>query len=343
MFYIIIDSIFSAIQKESLWQIVGGIAGLVALYFVYKQLHQQKIIEAFRFINEQIERFYNGENCFEKAKFAKVRLRYGNDTSLTYLVDEHAESVCDTLETFGLLSKQKVIPDYIMWCEFAHEVLHWWPILADSIKRIREDNDDKSLYIEFEFLYNRILKFETDYQRKIASKSYRLPTEADLKDFLIGEMGINYTQKVNRSDLITLTEIDRLSFNKYDKYELADFRDLYNNHSEGLYKILYCNVEIIGYYAFYLESSDVCYVDSIAVEPSSRRLGIASKVINLIVFRAKELGCKKIKLHVDINNLVAIAFYESCEFKAISIESKFYDSGNDAMIMEYKISDEAST
>lgn len=332
MSYIIIDSIFSAIQTELLWQIVGGIAGLIGLYFVYKQLHQQKIIEAFRFIKEQRENFYADKICFEKAQFAKVKLRYGNDA---LLIDKYAESVCDALEFFGLLCKQKVIPDYIMWSEFAYEILHWWPILADSIKRIRERDNDQSLYIEFEFLYNRILRFETNYQSSI---THSLPTEADLKDFLVSEMGINYNQKVKKSDLITLTEIDRLSFNKYDKYNLADFRDLYNNHSEGFYKILYCNVEIIGYYAFYLESSDVCYIDSIAIEPSFRRLGIASEIIKLIVFRAMELGCKKVRQHVDVNNLVAIAFYESCEFKTIYMESKYYDSGNDAAIMEYEIS-----
>jgi len=59
------------------------------------------------------------------------------------------------------------------------------------------------------------------------------------------------------------------------------------------------------------------YVDSLAVKPAFRRMGIASALLKATQKRAKEMGIGKVGLLVDTGNPVGEALYASVGFKFV--------------------------
>ncbi len=334
MFSPILSIVLSIVKTDMFWRFLAGLVVLVALYFFYRQVYQQKLIAAFRFVSKISEDFYNKNNGKNKSLFAKVKLRYKDDLEL---IDNHGTPICDIFEELGLLFKKKVIPNYIMWTYFSTEILYWWTILKDTVFRIRKQENDLSIYIEFEYLYNRIYKLENRYRKKLLKQKITLPDSKKLEKFLKEELSISYDNKIERHDFITLTELDRLSFNEFDRYKNSDFKEAYDDHSEGFFKIQAYNEKIIGYYIFHLETPEVCYIQSIAIEPSYRGLGISKEALKRIKFRAKDLGCKKITLHVDEQNYSAIKLYTGFGFVQTGVEKNYYDSKDNALVLEYNL------
>ena len=70
---------------------------------------------------------------------------------------------------------------------------------------------------------------------------------------------------------------------------------------------------------------DEYYIDALAVDPSSQGRGYAKQLIAAAESRARELGCDKIALNVDLTNEDARALYAKLGFladKEISIHRK---------------------
>lgn len=79
---------------------------------------------------------------------------------------------------------------------------------------------------------------------------------------------------------------------------------------------IYCNFE-------------TAFISSFAIKPAFMRMKIGSTMMRQAICRAKELECKKVRLEVYQDNLVALEFYEKCGFSKIK-------QNEDWITMEYK-------
>jgi len=95
---------------------------------------------------------------------------------------------------------------------------------------------------------------------------------------------------------------------------------------------------IQGYLCFWI-LSDECHILNLAVHPSCRRKGVASRLIgNLldVCSRKRILACH---LEVRASNQVARSLYGKFGFQHEGVRKKYYsDTGEDALIMKRRIS-----
>jgi len=93
-----------------------------------------------------------------------------------------------------------------------------------------------------------------------------------------------------------------------------------------------------GYLCFWI-LSDECHILNLAVHPSCRRQGVATRLMDnlLDVCRLKKiLACH---LEVRASNLIARALYRKFGFRRQGLRKQYYsDTGEDAVIMKRRIS-----
>jgi len=73
-------------------------------------------------------------------------------------------------------------------------------------------------------------------------------------------------------------------------------------------------------------------LDYIIVDDNYRRLGIASKLMDYLVYYAKNNSVSNITLEVNENNTSAINLYKKYKFKLVSRRENYYKD-NDAILM----------
>ena len=75
-------------------------------------------------------------------------------------------------------------------------------------------------------------------------------------------------------------------------------------------------------------------ITNIAVNPSYRKQGIASRLLEKLFEVCKENNCTEITLEVRTSNIAAQNLYKKFNFKEEGIRKKYYsDNGEDAIIM----------
>lgn len=82
---------------------------------------------------------------------------------------------------------------------------------------------------------------------------------------------------------------------------------------------------------------DVADLERIAVLPFARRRGIAGELLEQLIEAAGGHGAERMLLEVAADNEAAIGLYESYGFAAISTRKGYYPDGNDAQIMERRV------
>lgn len=90
---------------------------------------------------------------------------------------------------------------------------------------------------------------------------------------------------------------------------------------------------IVGLINFWI-LFDQAHLNQIAVHPSYRKNKIGTTLLQDALMRMKQADAVKVTLEVRTQNTIAIRFYESFGFKHLLIKSKYYDNGDDALLME---------
>lgn len=89
---------------------------------------------------------------------------------------------------------------------------------------------------------------------------------------------------------------------------------------------------VIGYagaiYAF--DSADVALV---AVSPKRRRLGYGASLLKSLLKKLEKLGVKNVFLEVRVTNESAKNLYKKMGFSTVGIRKKYYENGEDALVM----------
>lgn len=93
---------------------------------------------------------------------------------------------------------------------------------------------------------------------------------------------------------------------------------------------------ILGYIAG-ITSWREGHIVSLAVLPNWRRKGIASQLVEELYRIFRKYGKKRVKLEVRLSNKAAIALYENLGFERRKIVKKYYEDGEDAVMMKKRL------
>ena len=81
--------------------------------------------------------------------------------------------------------------------------------------------------------------------------------------------------------------------------------------------------KIVGYACVRImyEEAQIC---NVAVLPAHRRKGIATQLLETVAKFAKESGCERCELEVNVANSPAVELYRKCGYKEEGIRKNFY-------------------
>jgi ribosomal-protein-alanine N-acetyltransferase len=94
----------------------------------------------------------------------------------------------------------------------------------------------------------------------------------------------------------------------------------------------------IGYAVLQL-SGEEGYLSNIVIHPIFRGLGLGRDLLDWMIEEGVKRGMDRLVLEVREGNSVAIALYRSKGFKEIGKRPRMYSDGEDALVMEFKVTD----
>ncbi len=112
--------------------------------------------------------------------------------------------------------------------------------------------------------------------------------------------------------------------------EEAFRRDLRN--PAALYLILRMDGKIVGYAGGWF-IVDEFHITNIAVEPEYQQQGFGRRLLHRLLATARERGMRRATLEVRANNTPAQNLYKKFGFRPVGIRKRYYDDGEDALIM----------
>ncbi|MSO43238.1 MAG: ribosomal-protein-alanine N-acetyltransferase [Candidatus Planktophila sp.] len=99
------------------------------------------------------------------------------------------------------------------------------------------------------------------------------------------------------------------------------------------------NNQIIGYAAVMVPAPGVeADVLTVGVLPGHRKAGIGTAFMEQLENWASEKESNAMMLEVGVDNIGAIALYESLGYSTISVRSNYYGAGLDALVMRKELS-----
>ena len=106
---------------------------------------------------------------------------------------------------------------------------------------------------------------------------------------------------------------------------------------ESIFLVAEAGGEICGYIGCYYVL-DEGYITNVAVSESFRRRGIAKKLIEELILRARKLELSFVTLEVRSKNEPAISLYKGLGFCDVGLRPRFYhDPDDDARLMTFYI------
>ena len=97
-----------------------------------------------------------------------------------------------------------------------------------------------------------------------------------------------------------------------------------------------CNGENVGFITA-THVQDFADIESVFINPSYRKSGIAKKLLLELEKELKSKGVESVLLEVRLSNTPAISLYKGCDFKEISTRKKYYADGEDALVLKKEL------
>ena len=133
------------------------------------------------------------------------------------------------------------------------------------------------------------------------------------------------------ADLVRIAAIEALTF-PIDAYPKSEFRRLYSEHP-GEFFVAELGDKVVGYVAGSVKD-DTGEIESIAVDPRCRQLGIGRMLAERLIARFAETGLRNCFLQVRTTNAKAIDLYRRLGFRIVGTVEGYYEDGADAFVME---------
>jgi [ribosomal protein S18]-alanine N-acetyltransferase len=132
-------------------------------------------------------------------------------------------------------------------------------------------------------------------------------------------------------DVDTVVELEKRIFSSPWSAEL--FRYEVENSSKTIYLVAEEDGNLTGYMGAQLYGKEV-HVTNMAVQPETRRSGLATALLLECIRRALERDARWLTLEVRRGNEEAQCFYRGFGFEEMGLRHAYYtDSGEDAIIM----------
>jgi len=146
------------------------------------------------------------------------------------------------------------------------------------------------------------------------------------------------------ADFTALYAVEELCFDAPFRFSRALMRKLIVNPNSATWiaegklaeeDIAEQNKELVGFAIVdwaTVPKGTVAYIQTIEVNPASRRQGIAGELLRLSEVSAQVVGATAIWLHVDVENIAAMHLYESRGYARKAREEHFYARNRAAFI-----------
>ena len=133
------------------------------------------------------------------------------------------------------------------------------------------------------------------------------------------------------SDLPQVLEIEQASFPLPWKGEFF-LTELHHPH--GWLWVAEKDGTIVGYLCgwFVADEGEILRV---AVHPSSRRCGFGKVLLEEAIVIAGQRGVRTLHLEVRVSNRAAITLYNLCGFHEVGSRRRYYENGEDALLMTW--------
>ena len=138
-------------------------------------------------------------------------------------------------------------------------------------------------------------------------------------------------------DLSRVMEIENLSFSS--PWSRPSFLQELNNPISRA-RVAESEGQVTGYLCCWYVADEV-HTLNLAVHPDYRRLGIARRLMEEVLLKAGAEGIKTVNLEVRRGNLPAISLYRRLGFCRVGVRRRYYDNGEDALLMVCFLRDSA--
>ncbi|HTA23233.1 MAG TPA: ribosomal protein S18-alanine N-acetyltransferase [Terriglobales bacterium] len=315
-------------KSEVFWTALTAIGSVSALFLIYTQIRDARLISAYNFLRQEDDRFNSKAMKSTRTQLAMMLLQTPEYYSHMVIP---ASEVLDFYENLGLMVAKKLAPIDFLWTTQCYTILRHHAVLASYVDWLRARSGDATLYDGAEFLYQKMLEFD---EKKTKTKTRAdLKRTEELRSFLRWELNLKI-RPFSAIDIDRIMEIEQLSFT-VDAYPKERFEELYEKYSDGFY-VAEIQESLVGYIAG-VTAGVHGKVDSMAVAPNYRRLGIGAMMLEFIMRRFTIRGLCDCDLEVRKTNTEAIRLYQKMGFVVSGEIKSFYVDGADATVMKRKL------
>jgi ribosomal-protein-alanine N-acetyltransferase len=146
----------------------------------------------------------------------------------------------------------------------------------------------------------------------------------------------------------TIRPVKQTDFNQIMTIEFESFSDPYPLHfflylaenAPDLFLVSVQNGELLGYIVAEIEQHaglKIGHLLSVAVRSGKRRVGVGYDLMASLNEMLKEKGCREVILEVRVSNDSAKAFYQKHGFVETRRSRKYYEDGEDALVMSLRL------
>ncbi len=140
----------------------------------------------------------------------------------------------------------------------------------------------------------------------------------------------------NLNDYESIKYIEKKSFGKFS-YSDYEIKEMLKNTKLLVYEIENKPVGYLSFFFEYFNSEKSCHIESIAVLPKYRKMGIGGKLLKEYEKLCSENFAKYSILEVRVRNYNAIKFYKKNEYKILNLIKNYYSipyrNSRDAYLM----------
>ena len=138
---------------------------------------------------------------------------------------------------------------------------------------------------------------------------------------------------IRRMTAQDVTRVHEIEMNTFPKpWTEADFMREVTTNQCARYMVAEVDGQVIAYAGAWL-ILDEGHITNIAVDKAYRGQGIGRKVTEALLQYAANLGVQYLTLEVRRSNEVAQNLYKSLGFIKLGVRKKYYDDGEDALLM----------
>jgi ribosomal-protein-alanine acetyltransferase len=122
-----------------------------------------------------------------------------------------------------------------------------------------------------------------------------------------------------------------------DRISIRSFRRFITEQRSDLFIAERAN-QVVGYFLLiYRQGTSLARLYSLAVDPNSRKQGVAEFLMSHAEAAAAERNCVLLRLEVRYDNTAAIKLYHKLQYHDFAVKHDFYEDHSDALCMQKQI------